>query len=578
MSLLKLTELQQNSARMFSPSHDSVNTGEMDAGYISPSRELTSQQTESEPFPALSDSSLATPDADEPQFPLKCVVCGVEFPTEGNDSRTSSEALRLHMSSAHSSFAVSTIYGQQMTSETPVSFAESETVTGLGPITKNSREHQEMTAEQRCLRLWNMHDVNRFTDDYDCEDGGLPDLWTSKFDGFQRPKPYEKTLVDRGEFLPLTNPDIIIDMLKNPESHHHDELYAMTANVTQILKVWQDEYMAIERLRQRATESTSRKKPKAHTFEDPVVFEDKKEAMLYGYKYDPAENRIGRQDPFLQGGFAPTTSQLAKLQAEAKARGTRNIDGWTPIIKDGEEYIPMIGPEPPIIKKKNPTNARGKETDLTERTTRFGGSKYPPTRETSLIPSAPPSPIGGRGRFAKPRAASGTPQKATFAQAVTSAPAFIAPPTMRSVTTANTPAASTSPGPSAEPSRGSTPYPDPLLDPKNQEKVRNSKNPKRTEAMILHWAKFNSEGRTRNPKRSKAQIEAAKVVEKDTVEKIKEKKRKVDGSREPGTSVFSIKRAKLENDSFGSPVGRSTEPEAFQQPLPPPSDVQRPAQ
>lgn len=43
------------------------------------------------------------------------------------------------------------------------------------------------------------------------------------------------------------------------------------------------------------------------------------------------------------------------------------------------------------------------------------------------------------------------------------------------------------------------------------EKIANSKNPRRTEAMLNHWARFNQAGRIRQPKRSKDEIEAARA-------------------------------------------------------------------
>jgi hypothetical protein len=46
-------------------------------------------------------------------------------------------------------------------------------------------------------------------------------------------------------------------------------------------------------------------------------------------------------------------------------------------------------------------------------------------------------------------------------------------------------------------------------------KIANSKNPKRTKAMLDHWDRFNREGRIRNPKRSKAQIEQDRTVDGD---------------------------------------------------------------
>ncbi|EYE94396.1 uncharacterized protein EURHEDRAFT_89287 [Aspergillus ruber CBS 135680] len=44
------------------------------------------------------------------------------------------------------------------------------------------------------------------------------------------------------------------------------------------------------------------------------------------------------------------------------------------------------------------------------------------------------------------------------------------------------------------------------------EKIANSKNPRRTEAMLNHWARFNQAGRIRQPKRSKDEIEADRVA------------------------------------------------------------------
>lgn len=53
-----------------------------------------------------------------------------------------------------------------------------------------------------------------------------------------------------------------------------------------------------------------------------------------------------------------------------------------------------------------------------------------------------------------------------------------------------------------------------------RQKILNSKNPKRTKAMLDHWERFNREGRIRNPKRSKAQIESDKAA--DETRKTKE--------------------------------------------------------
>ncbi|KAI5287435.1 hypothetical protein KEM54_006001 [Ascosphaera aggregata] len=557
--------------------------------------------------------------------------------------------------------------------------------------------------ERRLSRFWTVNRVTNFTDAYnddnddsnddDNDDGSsssstddelqyheagygkksLPKLWKSAFKDFERPQPYECTKVPRGRFLPITKPEIYMDMLRDPESLSPEQLYALTANTAAALKAWQDEYFAIDNTIKLVTRQFQKKisdprQPEQHA----TVWEDKKEALLYGFKHDPNHQLIGHQDPFIQGGFKPTAIQAKRMKE--KAKDSNNVDGWTPIARDGRLYIPgMRQPAKPSSRRKfasNDTstktvtraaqsaaaaaaaaaastsasaatataNATGGPTATPSavplepvttstvdmrlvRKTRFGGGRHPAvsekidkplaktnqqqstTKTTAAAPATTPATTttttttrGRRGRPpAQPQAqqpevkeeARISPkeesQKRDAAEAasiltslnevtmpvptemqqrngpllvreeqqmvdIMQRPAesvektlpeqpferqLLPPPPTTTTTAAAAAAAMTATlaaisvettasgpeAPSAPPKtevsqspRPTLPLCNPLLDPKNQEKIRLSKNPKRTEAMIMHWAKFNSEGRMRNPKRTKAQIEAAKVT------------------------------------------------------------------
>ncbi|KAK2793214.1 hypothetical protein FQN52_001862 [Onygenales sp. PD_12] len=503
-----------------------------------PSSQLRRQLSEPPRPPSVSIQPTTAVDASQPRT---CAWCKESFQASKVHPTLPSDALKQHIFTAHPEVAKASLLEQDAVDETPAELGTDETGQSTHLETL-ARQHEALLAERRLESLWNINDARRFTSDYDGEDEDLPSTWKSAFPEFERPKPYETEMVPKGKFLPITKPDIYIDLLKDPESLSTDKLYAMTANAARALIVWQDEWLEIDKLSQRATRQPAKKAANPRKLEDPLVFEDKKEAMLYGYKHDPRETKIGYQDPFIQGGFKPTPTQLKKMKL--KAAENPNVDGWDPIIIDGVEYIPGVRPPLKPAPKKKPvdvnvgdangtTNGVEQESDgRPKRITRFGGVKHPATRETSQVrtepssPAATPTPV--KGRRPKSRATSVTPQLVLPQQpasprtsapikAPTSAPRPSALKPISTSVPASTagPRTPTTPGQSrrsATRERTSTPlYEDPLLDPKNQLKIQQSKNPKRTEAMIIHWAKFNHEGRTRNPKRTKAQIEAAKA-------------------------------------------------------------------
>ncbi|EER43108.1 conserved hypothetical protein [Histoplasma capsulatum H143] len=374
--------------------------------------------------PRPSSASIQFTPAVNSRSSLKCVWCGELFHSSDEPTTLPAEVLREHMAIAHPEVAKLSLVEQDATDGTPPTESVLDEAEQTNRLEAFARQREAAIVERRLDLLWNINAVEKFTDDYNGEDEGLPSFWKTAFGDFERPKPYEKETVAKGKFLPITKAEIYIDILKEPESHTTEELYAITANTARALRVWQDEYVAIDKLSKRATRRSLKKVANPRKLEEPLVFEDKKEAMLYGYKHDPRESKIGYQDPFLQGGFKPTPAQLKRLKLNAAE--SPNIDGWTPIKINGVEYIPGIRPPSKPAPKKKPvevdtadtsgiTNGVDREVDgRPKRITRFGGFRHPLTRETSQVRTEPSSPVSGptsaKVKRSKSRATSTTPQ------------------------------------------------------------------------------------------------------------------------------------------------------------------------
>lgn len=465
-----------------------------------------------------------------------------------------------------------------------------EAISGLStPIRPDGFSRgQTSIIEQRVYKLWNINDVSKFSEDFEERLDDIENTWDTIFrnpkrgtkrdasDLPERFNPYKKSKVAKGEFLEITPLENILSQLRDPEYRSVDELYAITENVHLTLKTWQDEYLAIDKLYRLATRQQSKPSADPRKLEDPTVFEGQREAMLYGYKYDPKAPG-GVQDPFDQGGFMPTAAQTAKI----RAKGDPNPDGWPIIHKFGIPYVPML-PKPPAQSTVAKNTRRRKAAELEaasqelETDDTFFGTPVPAedkddsvpsakrrtrqrrtaleveqTQDNTPVPSAPTSPaptsaatrgVGrgrgrGRGRGAArapSRAVSETPQPAANAApargrgretkvvASVSHPVPLqARPSSNSGTLSQLapiePArngAQATVSPAVTPARSAEG--NESLDPAElarREKIANAKNPRRTEAMLNHWARFNREGRIRKPKRSKSQVAADRAAE-----------------------------------------------------------------
>lgn len=257
-------------------------------------------------------------------------------------------------------------------------------------------------------------------------------LWKSTFGDAERPLLYSSKELNDDGFLPLNEPSTFL--IKIP-GMSREQLYVTSLNNQLAMKLAQDEYLDLERQISRIKGTAKHKNPQALPPLD--VFEEQKEAVLYGYKYEsnrPAllgaaaiGNRAAddvtdrekhdvrlNQEPFEQGGFVPTEKQ--KKEIEAKLKHNPNLDGWTPLKKNGKFFIPrqQVHHNEYNIKYVRSTaddntnealskpgeNINGAVTpqkvvdQRIVRITRFNGTKVPATRDVSEAPSVGSSKRG----------------------------------------------------------------------------------------------------------------------------------------------------------------------------------------
>ncbi|KAJ5231674.1 uncharacterized protein N7469_006262 [Penicillium citrinum] len=492
-------------------------------------------------------------------------------------------------------------------------------------------EWQASEMTDRLPKIWTVNDVKNFCPTYEQDTSKLEDAWQQVFrdakpkkrdapEPIAHPTPYKTTEVEPGKFLDINSPEGLLAMLQKPELLTPEELYLVAEAASFMMKTWQDEYIALDKLylfahrHYRTALSgdakrdflTGHKKrsgyPLARVPENPIDFEEKKEAMLYGYKHQyfpvntsAAASRI-QQNPFAQGGFVPTPAQARKMIARVPPE-ERNPDGWNAVVTHGVEFVPKLWeprkePTVKLTRKRKAVEVEASKSDTeetrentqdaeeteeeahpTKRRTRGRGG-----RRTTFEVFQPETPVtassrgrGGRGRGrGRGRGGVGRPSASrqsldamqtppTFTPTSTrgrgkrgaSSLATSSPQTSHSHTTVTEevppPLATISPMPESTPPAKLTPTVKrdataEELEEARRQKIMNSKNPKRTKAMLDHWERFNREGRIRNPKRSKAQIEQDRTD--DDARKVKEPPRP-SGRRKRSPSIAQIPAGNL---------------------------------
>ena len=101
-------------------------------------------------------------------------------------------------------------------------------------------------------------------------------------------------------FAPMTGQEDFINVLTktNPQQRPMEILYAIAENTQAALKLWQDEYLAIDKRTAPHANIPRRPAVGARLPIDPEIFDDMRESEIYGYTFDP--KKIGHQNPFTQ--------------------------------------------------------------------------------------------------------------------------------------------------------------------------------------------------------------------------------------------------------------------------------------
>lgn len=166
------------------------------------------------------------------------------------------------------------------------------------------------------------------------------DEWTEFQENFYENYPDENPKHYRLVLL-LRNPQYINDFHKRTAARERAILRAKTSKLANTID------SPPSKVEQKALEESDRKKRKPAI--DPLVFEDRKMADVYGLTYKIGEAYIGNQTLRDQSGFLKAENSTNSLDENSRPRRSRCKRGnhdtdqsdHTPVVSDAEETIPM---------------------------------------------------------------------------------------------------------------------------------------------------------------------------------------------------------------------------------------------
>ncbi|KAK5712834.1 hypothetical protein LTR15_011827 [Elasticomyces elasticus] len=139
----------------------------------------------------------------------------------------------------------------------------------------------------------------------------------------------------RKVFKPLNTNEILASLAKfDPAARSTGNLLEIAANAQRALLALQEEYLALDRVTAQHAKIPRRPAKGGTVPVDPQVFEDRKEADLYDYAFDP--RRIGFQDPEAQHIVRDAEGrELRQRRNRTGVGATDTVPGW----KFGEEGL-----------------------------------------------------------------------------------------------------------------------------------------------------------------------------------------------------------------------------------------------
>ena len=168
------------------------------------------------------------------------------------------------------------------------------------------------------------------------DEDNYPSLHAKAWPAIRNDEPYDKaSKVMRRTYKPLNSPDIFIHALtrRDPATRPKEVLLATTSHIQKLLQQLQTEYLELDKIT--APHARVPRKPVrgGRVPLDHAVAEDKKEADLYDYTFDP--RKVGYQDP---------DAQKIHRDAEGRAlrkRRQRNGVDVEPAATTGGEEAPL---------------------------------------------------------------------------------------------------------------------------------------------------------------------------------------------------------------------------------------------
>lgn len=234
----------------------------------------------------------------------------------------------------------------------------------------------------------------------------LDALWAESFPARPRPQVYSSQEIGKDGYLPLTETSkFLVDSLHGLSA---SQLYALAANNAEVLRQAQEEWISLEALAAQVKSqdrfSASYKDPQVLPAHD--VFEERKEAILYNYKYEANRPMVqskftlptGTTDqekfdlreppnPFAQR--IPNDKQYRSIMSTARNEGReKNPDNQTPYeqnfafqLRPKGFWVAKMAPNESV----QPPRTRAREAQLNgtafaDRQTRFNGEKIPRTK------------------------------------------------------------------------------------------------------------------------------------------------------------------------------------------------------
>jgi hypothetical protein len=165
------------------------------------------------------------------------------------------------------------------------------------------------------------------------DEDNYPSLYAKAWPPPRTDEPFdEASRVMRKTYKPLNSADLFVNALtrRDPATRPKEVLLATTSHIQQLMEQLQDEYLELDKIT--APHARVPRKPAkgGRVPLDYAVFEDKKEADLYDYNFDP--RKVGYQDPDQQ-----KIHRDAEGRALRKRRQRNGLDAEPAATTGGEE-------------------------------------------------------------------------------------------------------------------------------------------------------------------------------------------------------------------------------------------------